>query len=47
MTARSGLSFSGYAQTFSQFLAALQGGASNNVAGPVTVDLDTDIAAVD
>jgi hypothetical protein len=47
VTATSGSSFSGYAQTFPQFLAALQGGASNNVAGPVTVDLDCDIAAVD
>jgi hypothetical protein len=47
VTARSGLSFSGYAQTFPRFLAALQGGASSNAAGPVTVDLDSDMAAVD
>ena len=47
VTARSGLSFSGYAQTFPQFLAALQGRASNDTAGPVTVDLDSDIGAVD
>jgi hypothetical protein len=47
VTARSGSSFSGYAQTFPQFPAALQGGASNDATGPVTVDLDSDIAAVD
>ena len=47
VTARSGSSFSGYAHTFPQFLAALRGGASNDTAGPVTVDLDSDIAAVD